>query len=125
MRQKEMLCRITEYHPHAGMLKRAAAGLLVCGDPALQKHEGYWVQDCSAATQNILIAAEAAGLGAVWVGIYPRRERVDGVRQLLAIPEAIVPFSIIALGYPAEEKPAARRYDPSRAHRESWGQPWE
>lgn len=125
IRDKETLCKITTYHPHAGMLKRAPAAILVCGNPPLERGEDFWIQDCSAATQNILIAIEAAGLGGVWVGVYPCEDRIIGIRELLGMPETVIPFSIIALGHPAEEKPPAQRYDPKRVHADRWGQPWE
>lgn len=118
--ERTILDRIPSFHPYAAMLKEAPAAILVCGDLAREKHEGYWVQDCSAATENILIAVNEEGLGAVWLGIYPREERVRGLRQLLSIPETIVPFALVAIGYPAEKKEPADRFDASRLHYNSW-----
>lgn len=118
--ERTILDRIPSFHPYAAMLKEAPAAILVCGDLAREKHEGYWVQDCSAATENILIAVNEKGLGAVWLGIYPREERVRGLRQLLSIPETIVPFALVAIGYPAEKKEPADRFDASRLHYNSW-----
>jgi nitroreductase len=118
--ERTILDRIPSFHPYAAMLKEAPAAILVCGDLAREKHEGYWVQDCSAATENILIAVKEKGLGAVWLGIYPREERVRGLRQLLSIPETIVPFALVAIGYPAEKKEPADRFDASRLHYNSW-----
>lgn len=111
---------IPKFHPYSAMLKDAAVAILVCGDERLEKHKGYWMQDCSAATENLLIAAHANGMGAVWLGVYPRADRVDGIRRLLAIPEEIIPFALISIGYPAEEKPPANRFDSSRVHRNGW-----
>jgi nitroreductase len=93
---------------------------LVCGDSKSEKHKGYWVQDCSAATENLLIAVEAKGLGAVWLGVHPREDRVAGIRKLLGLPEQIVPLSLIPIGYKGEEKPPANRYDASRVHHNGW-----
>ena len=117
---RKLLDRIPEFHPYATMLKEAPVAILVCGDLKREKHKGYWVQDCSAATENILIAVEEKKLGAVWLGIYPREERVAGLRKLLGIPENIVPFSLIAIGYPAEVKEPADRFDHVRVHQNRW-----
>jgi len=111
---------VMEFHPYAKMLKECAGAILVCGDPALEKYPGFWVQDCSAATENILIMAVQLNLGAVWLGMYPIEERVRGLRKLIGVPEDIVPFSLIPFGHPAEERKLIDRYDPERAHREKW-----
>lgn len=118
--ERLVLQAISALHPYAGMVATAAAAILVCGDPALEIYPGYWVQDCSAATQNILLAAHAKGLGAVWCGIHPRNEREQALRLLLEIPEAVIPFSLVALGHPAESHPPADRYDVGRVHNGRW-----
>jgi nitroreductase len=120
IRERDTLNAVPEFHPHAGMLREASVAILVCGDVTLQKHEGYWVQDCSAATQNLLLAAHALGLGAVWLGIHPRPEREEGIRKLLGLPTNVVPLALISVGRPAEEKEPAGRYDSERVHRERW-----
>ncbi len=106
IRSKETLNAITELHPYSAMLKEASAAIVVSGDHSKEVAEKYWVQDCSAATQNILLAASALGIGAVWLGVYPREERVEAVRKLLNMPKYISPLSIISLGMPAEQKRA-------------------
>lgn len=118
--ERGILDAIPSFHPHALMLKEAPAAVLICCDSKLEKHVGYWVQDCSAATQNLLLAAHAKGLGAVWLGIYPREERVAGLRKLLGIPEDVIPFSLVPVGYPAEKKPPADRYKEERVHHNQW-----
>ena len=118
--ERQILNKIPEIHPHSGMLRDAPVAILVCGDETLQKYQGYWVQDCSAATENILIAAQAKGLGGVWLGVYPIADRVTGIRKLLGIPEHVIPFSLISIGYPAEQKPRSDRYDASRIHHNKW-----
>jgi hypothetical protein len=95
-------------------------GILVCADPSLEKCKDYWVQDCSNATMNILTAVRALGLGAVWTGVYPREDRVEGFRALLDVPEGLAPFSFIVIGRPAEEQGRRDRYDPSRVHYNGW-----
>lgn len=118
--EREKLDQIPEIHPYSDMVTQAPVAVLVCGDKGEQKHEGFWVQDCSAATENILIAAEAENLGAVWLGIYPDKERVQSFKEFFNLPEPIVPFSLIPVGYPAEEKPPSDRYKKSRVHKNLW-----
>lgn len=117
---REILQQIPEIHPHAKMVTEAPVSILVCGDPTLEKYKGYWIQDCSAAVENILIAVEELGLGAVWCGVYPIEERVAAFRKLLNIPEHVIPMAIIPIGHRAEEKKPADRYDVSRIHRNNW-----
>ena len=119
--EKNLLDRIPEFHPHALMCREADLAILVCGDPSLEKHKGYWVQDCAAATENLLLAVHALGLGGVWVGVYPRDERVAGFRKLLNIPEEVIPFAVIPIGHPAEQKPPRPdRYNVARVHNNRW-----
>lgn len=120
IKDKVTLNRITQIHPHSQMLKEAPVAILVCGDLAIEKHTGFWVQDCSAATENILIAARAKELGAVWLGICPREDRTNEFRRLFNIPDNVVPFALIALGYPAEDKHREDRYNVDRIHLEGW-----
>jgi nitroreductase len=116
----DLLEKISEMHPYAKMLKNAPAALLICADPDVPRFKDYWVQDCSAACENMLLAAHDLGLGAVWIGIYPAEKLVMGIRELFNIPVQMVPFSAIAIGYPAEEKSGRSRYDVSRIHDNSW-----
>jgi nitroreductase len=118
--ERDVLAQIPSIHPYASMLQEAQAAILVCGDLELEKHRDFWVQDCSAATQNLLLAAHALGLGAVWVGVYPRSDRVAGLRDLLGLPEHVVPLALVSLGYPDEVKGDADRYDEKRVHRNRW-----
>ncbi|HSG68481.1 MAG TPA: nitroreductase family protein [Bacteroidales bacterium] len=112
-----MLDKLGEAHPYAKMLRQATLAILVCGDRRLQEMDGYLVQDCSAATQNIMLAAHAHGLGSVWLGMYPREERMKDVGSLLGIPGHILPVALISIGYPDEYKPAPDRYKEERIHR--------
>ncbi len=117
---RALLDEIPKFHPYSAMLKQAHAAILVCGDPTREKHKGYWVLDCAAATENMLLAAHAKGLGSVWCGVYPTEDRVQNLRSLLKLPEHIVPFSLLPLGFPAETKETANRYDASRVHENGW-----
>jgi len=102
------------------MAKEAAAAIVICGDPSLEKYPVFWVQDCSAATQNILLAAHALGLGAVWSGIYPLEDRSSGFRKLLGIPENIVPLSMVIIGYPLEMPKPVTRFKGERIRYNKW-----
>ena len=102
------------------MVRQASVAILVCGDLRLESYPGYWVQDCSAATQNILLAAHAKGLGAVWVGVYPKEERVARFQELLGLPAQVIPLALVPLGFPAEHLPPANRFNASRVHRDRW-----
>jgi nitroreductase len=116
---RALLREVPSFHPYAKMVPDAPAAILVCGD--LQRDDyGFWVQDCSAATQNILLAAHAKGLGAVWLGVHPLEERVLGFRRLVGTPEHIVPFSLVPIGFPAAGKPREDRFDRSRIHANRW-----
>lgn len=104
-------------------LQTAAAAITVCGDMTRAiEGEGrdFWVQDCSAATENILLAAHALGLGAVWTGVYPIAERVDNVSRALALPDSVVPMCIIAVGYPVADQEPKDKWDPSKVHYQRW-----
>lgn len=116
--ERQILDRVPEFHPYSSMLCSAPLAIAVCGDSELQP--AFWVQDCSAASQNILLAAHARGLGAVWLAIYPREQRVQGLRKLLGLPDNIVPLSLISLGYPAVQKPPENRYDKVKVHHNHW-----
>ena len=117
---RDLLQEVPRFHPYAEMTKTAPAAILVCADRRRFLSAEVWIQDCAAATQNILLAAHGRGLGAVWLGIYPRIERVKGIRSLLEIPIHIIPFSLVVFGHPAERKPPTNRFDASRVHRNRW-----
>ena len=119
---RELLAEVPRINPYAKMVARAPLAILVCGDLTLEISTGYWVVDCAAATQNLLLAAHGLGLGAVWTGVYPRTERMDGLRRLLKLPEHVVPHSLVALGYPAEQIASEERYRPERVHHNIWPQ---
>jgi nitroreductase len=115
--EREVLNKLAEAHPHAKMLNDASLCISICGDPEASR---YWVQDCSAATENLLLAVTALDLGAVWCGVHPRPERVKEISKILGIKGPIVPLNLIAVGHPAEEKEPRTQYDESRIHKEKW-----
>ncbi|AGB40338.1 nitroreductase [Halobacteroides halobius DSM 5150] len=120
---REVLDQIPEFHDYAQMVKEAPVVIAVCGnqedlkfdDPEAAKN--YMLQDCSAATQNILLAAEEQGLGSVWLGVYPRKKRRKDVKKLLNLPDKVVPISLVVIGHTNEEKEVNDRYLEEKVHR--------
>jgi nitroreductase len=115
-----ILAKIPTFMPNAAMAGKAPLAILVCGDLSLEESEGYWVVDCAAAVENMLLAAHALGLGAVWCGVYPRDKRMEGLRQLIGLPKTVIAHSLVVLGYGAEQVPAEDRYRPERVRRNHW-----
>ena len=114
---RKTLDEIPSFHQHAAMLPETPLAILICGEPDTSR---YWQQDCAAASQNILLAAHALGLGAVWLGLYPREKRTQPMQKLLGIPENVTPLSLIAIGHPAEEKGSRERFQAGKAHYNKW-----
>ncbi len=118
VRKRKMLDKLAEIHKYAYMLEEAPMAVVVCGDQKVS--EQRWVEDTVAATQNLLLAATAVGLGGVWISVYPKKKHQKYVRELLDIPDHVGVMCLVALGYPAEEKKAKTQYDPDRVHHEEW-----
>ena len=122
VQEKAHLTALAAGLPNGAFLKDAAAGIVVCGD--LQAaHDGqlsFLLQDCGAAIENLLVAASLLGLGACWLGVHPRQERIEQLRHLCRIPESILPVAVIALGRPGEEKPPRTRHQDAFVRRETW-----
>ena len=115
---RRTLDKLAKVHPYGKMLSEASLCIAVCGDKTISPR--YWVQDCSAATENLLLAVAALGLGAVWLGVHPRESRVGPISKVLKIPENIVPLNLVSIGHPAEEKEPRTQYDEQRVHNEHW-----
>jgi nitroreductase len=113
---RNLLDKLSVLHPYAKMLKYAPIAILVCGNKDIESGEGYLCQNCSAATQNILLAAYDLGLGSVWMGVYPKTERMDPIRSLLKLPAHILPISMVAVGWPDEVRPMPNRFDRGKIH---------
>ncbi|HRT56139.1 MAG TPA: nitroreductase family protein [Candidatus Paceibacterota bacterium] len=122
VRDRQTLGRLPAILPGGGMLPAAAAAIVVCGDldAAFECQLSYLLQDCSAAIENLLLAAHALGLGACWVGIHPSEKSIGGVRELLGLPPRIVPVAAISLGHPGEELDPRTRFDARYVHQERW-----
>jgi len=117
---REILDRIPDIHEDAPMCRQASAAVLICGDKSLETCPGFWVQDCAAATQTLLLAAHDLGLGAVWTGVYPKEKKIDGFRAMFDLPDNVIPMSLVPIGYPAEEIPPEDRYKEERVKFNRW-----
>ena len=121
--ERKILEQVPTFHPHSHMLKEAPLAILVCDDPELEMFKNRGILDCSAAAENMLLAAHSLGLGAVWLGIYPVEERIAGMRRLLNMPSAIIPVALISIGYPNEKERTEYRYKNARVHLNRWRGP--
>jgi nitroreductase len=122
VRDHDLRRRMVDRLPNGKMLVDAALGIVVCGDleRAHDRQLSYLLQDCSAAIENMLLAASMLGLGACWLGVHPREDRVAHLRGLLQLPESVIPVGIVSLGWPAESPPPRTRYRAAAVHREVW-----
>jgi nitroreductase len=111
---RDVLNELAEQLGGNKILKNAQAAVIVCGDltKAVTSLPDYWIQDCSAAAQNILLAAEGTGLGAVWIGIFPREERVNAVKMVTQLPEHLIPLNVIAIGFPTGAEQPKNKWKP-------------
>jgi nitroreductase len=118
---REVLKQIMKIHPYSSMLSEASHAIVVCGDENLENGPGYYKLDCSAAAQNILLAAHSFGLGAVWLGVEPRPDRISGVSSILSLPDHIHPLSIISVGVPVKiPAEIPDRYEPEKIRKNNW-----
>jgi len=121
VRNKDTFEEIMKISKYSTPLKTASVAIIVCGNKDKEKFPGYWVQDCSAATENILLRAEEIGLGGVWLGIYPEEGRVNGLKKIFNLPETITPLAVISIGYPDENRDTTDRFNEDNIHFETWG----
>ena len=122
---KAKLGELSAANPHAKMLESAPLAIVVCGDMT-KAMEGdgrqFWIQDCSAATENILLAAHAQGLGAVWTALYPMEERYSAVREALKLPETMIPLCTVVIGYPSAQAEPKDKWKPENVSYNEYGQ---
>ena len=121
---KAKLSELAAANPRAGMLKSAPLAIVVCGDmtKAMEgKGRQFWIQDCSAATENILLAAHAQGLGAVWTALYPMEERIQPVSEALKLPDTLSPLCTVVIGYPAEQPEPKDKWKPENISYNEYG----
>ncbi|HEY74709.1 MAG TPA: nitroreductase family protein [Thermoflexia bacterium] len=113
VRDADLRRQLAQTHPWSGMCAGAPVVFVVC---AHESRSSHWVEDASAATENLLLAAAGLDLGAVWVGIYPNQEREAHVRKVLGIPDDVRVLCLVPVGHPAESKPPRTQYDPQKVH---------
>ncbi|MDP4281250.1 MAG: nitroreductase family protein [Bacteroidota bacterium] len=116
------MTQLGNHLPYAKMLLQAGAAIAVCGNPDLNSKSNptLWIHDCSAATENILLATESLGLGGVWTACYPYPARYEIVQQILGLPQHIIPLCLISLGYPAGDETPKDKFRPDKIHWEKW-----
>lgn len=120
IRNKETLTQIAAINQYAAFAPSASVGILACGNLDLEKFQGYWVQDVSAAVENMLLAVHGMGLGAVWTGIYPMQDRVIAFQRLVHAPDNVIPLGLIVVGFAHEYPQPVSRFKPERIHNENW-----
>lgn len=120
IKEEKVLKEIAEMHPYAKMLTQAGCAVIVCGDSEKEKRQGFLVQDCSAAIENMLLAAHGLDLGAVWCGLFPMNTLTDGVKNILSLPDNILPVGMVVIGNSLEERNASERYDETKVHFNKW-----
>jgi nitroreductase len=123
VKDRELLGKIPSLSTYAAMAKKAPLAIIVCMNPKKEYPfiKGYSIQDCSAATQNILLAVNALGLGAVWTGIKPdETKKIERIREVFDIPDYIIPLAIIPIGYPKNKSKPANRFKKEKVHYEKW-----
>ena len=120
IKDRDRLDKLADIHPYGKMLKDAPLAVAVCADLSQLKYEGFWVQDCAAATQNILLEAVSLGLGAVWLGVHPNKDIEPEVNDFLNLPDHVTAVSVISIGYPAEQKRPSKRFSEDIVHYNSW-----
>ena len=118
--KKEIMKDLANIHPNGKMLVEAAFAILVCGDKNIDDTESYLIQNCAAATQNMLLASYDLGIGSVWLGVHPRKERMEGIKQYFNLPQNIIPISLISFGIPDETKYPEDRYDSTKIRFNQW-----
>lgn len=112
--------KLSHTSPYTGMAKEAPLVIIVCGDLREEKARGFWVQDCSAATENILLAARGLELASVWCGVHPEQEREEFIKKALGLPEQVIPFALVCIGHSRVEFKEVERFKPERVHYGAW-----
>ena len=122
IRQRQTLARIAAELPNGQMLASAAVGIAVCGDleATHDRQLSYLLQDCAAAIENLLLCAQILGLGACWLGVHPREQRIKALKEILALPAPVIPVACVSIGYPAEDLKPRTRFNPEYVHLERW-----
>jgi nitroreductase len=122
VRNRHTLSRMSGVLPQGQPLATAPLGIVVCGDleVAHDNQLSYLLQDCSAAIENLLLCAHILELGACWLAVHPRPERIKGISEIFSLPASVIPVACISLGYPGESKEPHAVYNPKCVHSETW-----
>ncbi len=122
VRNKETFNAIAAHNPYAQMAKESSVCIVVCADLQAEKYPGYWQQDCAAALQNLLLAGRALGIGTVWTGVYPDKERIVAFKELFALPEHAEVLGIVVCGHPDQPFTKRDTFAQEKVYVEKWGQ---
>lgn len=127
LRDPEIYKAFSEVHVNAFAMKTAQAAILVCADLSKEQDpgQGWWIQDCSAAMENMLLEATDLGLGSLWLGVHPKPDRIACMKKVCGLPEGVEPLGIVALGEPTKERPANDRYIEEQVFLNTYGNSWE
>lgn len=122
VKDREQLKAIAAAHPNSQMSPTAGCAIIVCGaDNGLNgKGKEFWIQDCAAASENILLAAHAMGMGAVWCGVYPLPERVEAIKKVFGIPDGVTPLNVINIGHIKAPSKPKDKWKPEKVHHDKW-----
>lgn len=120
VKNRDTLNKIMDVHPYSKMLETASMAVIICGNLSDESGKLYWQQNCSAALENMMLAAKAKDLGTVWLGVAPREERMNDIIKLFNLPDNIKPLGIVAVGYPDEEPNMPERFEPNKIHYEKY-----
>ncbi len=121
VRDQQSLDAIAKHNQYAQMAPSASVCIVVCADLSAEKFPGYWQQDCSAAIQNMMLAARGLDIGTVWTGVYPEKERCIAFKKLFELPEHAEVVGIVVCGYPDQPFKPRDNYDEAIIFSEKWG----
>lgn len=127
IRDKEIYNAFMSVHPNAFSLNTASAAILVCADLSKEKEpgQGWWIQDCSAAIENMLLEATSMGLGTLWMGVHPKEDRIACMKTACKLPEGIEPLGLVSIGEQTKEYAPIDRYMEERVHLDVYGTKWD
>lgn len=120
VRDKDMLKKLSEVSPYSKMAANADVVIAVLANEEYMRYPTYWQQDMGAATENMMLQAVTDGLGSVWIAVAPREDRIVTMREILSLPETVIPFCMVAVGYPDQELKVADKWDENKVHYEEY-----
>jgi nitroreductase len=118
--KKELLKSVPTFSEYAQMANEAPLAILICANREIEKTMEHCFECCSAAAQNLLLAAHDKGIGGVWTGIYPEKSKIKGFKNLFNLPNHVEPIAFLVLGYPDESPKQKQNFNPHKVHFNSW-----